>query len=184
MTANGSPVVLGVSKDRHHRFSKRPCESITLLPELGVDGDAHAGVTVRHRSRVAADPTQPNLRQVHLIHAEFFDDAREHGYELSHGDLGENVLTAGLDVLSLPRDTRLRLGEEAVVRVTGLRNPCRQINNFRPGLLKVAITRDKNGELLRRAGIMGVVERGGTVCPGDAIRVELPPEPYLRLDCV
>ena len=138
---------------------------------------------MQHRSRVAADPTQPNLRQVHLIPSEFFDEAREHGYELSQGDLGENVLTAGLDVLALPRDTRLHLGEQAVVRVTGLRNPCQQINNFRSGA-KVAITRDANGELVRRAGIMAVVERGGTVVASDTIGVELPPGPHILLDRV
>lgn len=131
-----------MSKDCYHRFSKQPCQSITLLEGLGVDADAHAGITVQHHSRVAADPTQPNLRQVHLIHSEFFDDAREHGYELCQGSYGENVLTTGLEVLSLPRDTRLHLGEQAIVRVTGLRNPCQQINNLRRGLLKVAVTRD------------------------------------------
>jgi MOSC domain-containing protein YiiM len=184
MDETAAPVVVGVSKDRQHRFSKQPCESITLLEGLGVAGDAHAGITVRHRSRVAADPTQPNLRQVHLIHVEFFDEAREHGYELAQGDLGENVLTAGLDVLALPRDTRLHLGERAVVRITGLRNPCQQINNFRSGLLKVAISRDANGELVRKAGIMGIVERGGTIAARDAIRVELPPGPHIPLDRV
>ena len=177
-------VVVGVRKDGQHRFSKQPCKSITLLEGLGVEGDAHAGITVQHRSRVAADPTQPNLRQVHLIHSEFFDEAWEHGYELAQGDLGENVLTAGLDVLALPRDTRLHLGEQAVVRVTGLRNPCQQINDFRSGLLKVAVTRDADGVLVRRAGIMGVVERGGAVVPGDTIRVELPPGPHIPLDRV
>jgi MOSC domain-containing protein YiiM len=179
-----APFVVGVSKDCQHRFSKLPCESITLLEGLGVEGDAHAGITVQHRSRVAADPTQPNLRQVHLIHSEFFDEAREQGYELAQGDLGENVLTARLDVLALPRDTRLHLGEQAVVRVTGLRNPCQQINNFRSGLLKVAITRDANGELVRKAGIMAVVERGGTVVASDTIGVELPPGPHNLLDRV
>jgi MOSC domain-containing protein YiiM len=184
MDETADSVVMGVSRDRQHRFSKQPCESITLLEGLGVEGDAHAGITVQHRSRVAADPTQPNLRQVHLIPSEFFDEAREQGYELAQGDLGENVLTAGLDVLALPRDTRLHLGEQAVVRVTGLRNPCQQINDFRSGLLKVAITRDANGELVRRAGIMGVVERGGVVAPSDTIRVELPPGPHIPLDRV
>src|SRR5689334_12950993 len=152
MTGTGTPVVLGVSKDGQHRFSKQPCESITLLAGLGVAGDAHAGVTVQHRSRVAADPTQPNLRQVHLIQSEFFAEAREHGYELYPGSLGENVLTAGLDLLSLPRDTRLHLGEQAVVLVTGLRNPCQQINGFRPGLLNLAVSRGDNGEITRKAG--------------------------------
>jgi len=175
---------VGVSKDSQHRFSKQPCSSVTLLEGLGVEGDAHAGVTVQHLSRIAADPTQPNLRQVHLIHFEFFDEAREHGYELAQGDLGENVLTAGLDLLALPRDTRLHLGDQAVVRVTGLRNPCQQINNFRSGLLKLAVTHDENGSLVRKAGIMGVVERGGTVTASDTIRVELPPAPHIPLDRV
>ena len=130
---------------------------------------------------MAADPTQPNLRQVHLIHSEFFDEALQHGYELAQGDLGENVLTAGLDVLALPRDTRLHLGGQAIGRVTGLRNPCQQINDFRTGLLKVAITRNANGVLVRRAGIMSVVEHGGAVLPGDTIRIELPPGPHLPL---
>ena len=178
------PVVVGVSKDASHRFSKQPCSSVTLLEGLGVEGDAHLGVTVQHRSRVAVDPTQPNLRQVHLIHSEFFDEARTHGYELAQGDLGENVLTAGLDLLALPRDTRLHLGPRAVVRITGLRNPCQQINNFRSGLLKVAITRDSAGALVRKAGIMGVVERGGEVAPSDTIRVELPSAPHVPLDRV
>jgi MOSC domain-containing protein YiiM len=176
--------VLGVSKDHHHRFSKQPCESITLVAGPGVDGDAHAGTTVQHRSRVAADPTQPNLRQVHLIHSEFLDEARAHGYEISQGDLGENILTTGLDLLKLPRHARLHLGHAAVVRVTGLRNPCQQINDFRSGLLKIAVSRAENGQLVRKAGIMSVVEQGGTVCPGDTIRVELPAEPHLTLDRV
>src|ERR1700679_1033307 len=147
MDETAAPVVVGVSKDGQHRFSKLPCASITLLEGLGVEGDAHAGITVQHRSRVAADPTQPNLRQIHLIHSEFFDEAREHGYELAQGDLGENVLTARLDVLTLPRNTRLHLGDQAVVRVTGLRNPCQQINNLRSGLLKVAISTDAHRDV-------------------------------------
>jgi hypothetical protein len=179
-----APSVRGVSKDGTHRFSKQPCERITLLRGLGVQDDAHAGVTVQHRSRVAVDPTQPNLRQVHLIQAEFFDEAREHGYELQQGDLGENILTQGLDVLSLPRDTRLRIGPDAVVRVTGLRNPCRQIDNFRHGLLKVAVGRDESGDIVRKAGVMGVVETEGVVQPADTIVIELPAAPHHPLECV
>jgi MOSC domain-containing protein YiiM len=181
---NQEPFVAGVSKDGEHRFSKQPCERITLIEGLGVDGDAHAGVTVQHLSRIARDPTQPNLRQVHLIHAEFFDDAQRHGYQLAQGDLGENILTQGLDVLSLPQGTRLRIGPDAVIRVTGLRNPCRQIDNFRAGLLKVAVGRDPSGDIVRKAGVMAVVEAGGTVQPSDAIKVELPPAPHRRLECV
>jgi hypothetical protein len=180
----GTPVVVSVSKDPLHRFSKQPCTAITLLAGLGVCDDAHAGVTVQHLSRVAVDPTLPNLRQVHLIHSEFFAEALGHGYELSPGDLGENILTAGLDLLALPCDTRLRLGAEAVVRVTGLRNPCEQINRFRSGLLKLAVYRDSSGALVRKAGIMGVVERGGVVATDDPIVVELPPVPHVPLERV
>jgi MOSC domain-containing protein YiiM len=178
------PFVRGVSKDGEHRFSKQPCERITLVQGLGVESDAHAGVTVQHRSRVARDPTQPNLRQVHLIQAEFFDLALEHGYQLNQGDLGENLLTEGLDVLGLPRNTLLHIGPDAVVRVTGLRNPCLQIENFRSGLLKVAAGRGPNGDIVRRAGIMSVVEAGGVIHPHDAIAVELPRRPHHRLECV
>lgn len=179
-----TPVVVAVSRDEAHRFSKVPCERIELVEGHGVLGDAHAGTTVQHLSRVRADPTQPNLRQVHLIPAELFDEAREHGYELLPGDLGENVLTAGLALRTLPRGTRLLLGADAVVRLTGLRNPCQQINDFRTGLLRVALGRDDDGAVVRKAGVMGVVERGGAVLPGDAVEVELPSGPHLPLEPV
>jgi MOSC domain-containing protein YiiM len=173
----GAAVVLAVCRDDQHRFSKRPASSVRLIAGLGVDGDAHAGTTVKHRSRVAVDPSRPNLRQVHLLPVEFHDEAREHGYELGPGDLGENVLTSGLDLLALPRDTLLRLGMEAVVRVTGLRNPCRQIDAFRPGLLRLAVRRHEDGQIRRRAGVMSVVVSGGTVAPGAPIDVVVPPPP-------
>ena len=178
------PTVRGVSKHTDHRFSKQPCDSVELVEGLGVGGDAHAGATVQHRSRVHVDPTQPNLRQVHLLQAELFELARGHGFDLRQGDLGENLLTEHLDVLSLPQGTSLALGADAVVRVTGLRNPCRQIDSFRAGLLKVMVTRDRTGRVERRAGVMAVVERGGTVRPGDAIQVRLPPEPHFPLHVV
>ncbi|HEX6247535.1 MAG TPA: MOSC domain-containing protein [Nocardioidaceae bacterium] len=178
------PTVVGVAVDHDHRFSKVPCESIKLVEGLGVDGDAHAGEKVQHRSHVRRDPDRPNLRQVHLLPQEFLDLAREHGYDVSGGDLGENVLTSGVDLVSLPRDTVLRIGPEAVVRVTGLRNPCWQIDAFRKGLLALAVTRGQDGELLRRTGIMGVVVAGGGVSVGDPITVELPPEPHHRLERV
>lgn len=176
--------VVAVSKDSQHRFSKEPCEQITLLEGLGVQGDAHAGVTVQHLHRVALDPTQPNLRQVHLLPREFFDEALEEGYELTPGDLGENVLTHGLDLRGLPRDTLLRIGLDAVVRITGLRNPCAQIDSFRQGLLRVAVGRDQDGEVVFKAGVMGVVTSGGTIRPGDAIEVELPALPHHALERV
>ncbi len=173
-----------VARDDDHRFSKVPRAEIVLVEGIGVEGDAHAGRTVQHRSRVAADPTQPNLRQVHLLASEFFELAAEEGFALAPGDLGENVLTSGIDLLALPRDTRLRLGPDARVRLTGLRNPCWQIDAFRSGLLKVAVTRGADGEVVRRTGVMAVVEHGGRVAPGDAVVVELPEEPHQPLDRV
>lgn len=184
MTEGERPSVVAVSKDARHRFSKQPCEQITLLKGLGVEGDAHSGATVQHVHRLAREPAQPNLRQVHLLAREFFDEAREQGYELAPGDLGENVLTQGLDVLGLPQDTLLLIGSQAVVRVTGLRDPCRQIDRFRPGLLKVAIGRDQKGQVLIKAGIMSVVTTGGIIRTGDTIEVELPAPPHQRLECV
>lgn len=184
MTQPANAVVIGVAKDSTHRFSKVAGESIELVAGHGVVGDAHAGPTVKHRSRVAKDPTTPNLRQVHLIHREFHELAREHGYELGPGDLGENVLTSGVDLLDLPRGTLLRLGSDAIVRVTGLRNPCQQINDFRAGLLKLAVTRDEVGRIVRRTGVMSVVEVSGVVRPGDPIEVTLPAEPHERLEPV
>ena len=157
-----------------HTFSKPPRGSIRLVAGLGVEGDAHMGETVKHRSRVKADPTQPNLRQVHLIHAELHDELRAKGFEVKPGDMGENVTTRGIDLLGLPTGALLRLGAEAVVRVTGLRNPCAQLDNFQDGLMQAVLDRDAEGNLVRKAGIMGVVVTGGEVRPGDAITVELP----------
>ncbi|WP_306328887.1 MOSC domain-containing protein [Streptomyces venezuelae] len=179
-----SGTVTTVSSNGTYSFTKPNREGITLLAGLGVEGDVHAGVTVKHRSRVAQDPTQPNLRQVHLIHAELFEDVAGAGFEVAPGDLGENVTTRGIDLLGLPTGTRLHLGDEAVVEVTGLRNPCAQIDNFRHGLLKQVLGRDENGEIVRKAGIMGVVLTGGRVRPGDPIRVELPEGPHRPLEKV
>ena len=177
-------VVTAVSFDGEHRFSKPNVAAIRLLAGLGVEGDAHLGVTVQHRSRVAKDPTQPNLRQVHLIHAELHDELAGAGYTVAAGELGENVTTRGVDLLGLPRGTRLHLGGEAVVEVTGLRNPCLQINRFQSGLLKQVLEVDGNGDVVRKGGIMGVVLTGGEVRPGDDIRVELPPLPHEPLEMV
>ena len=171
-------VVVSVNRAPEYRFSKPPVEAITLLEGLGVEGDVHAGVTVRHRSRMAADPTQPNLRQVHLIHAELHDELRETGFAIAAGQLGENVTTRGIDLLRLPRGSLLHLGEEAIVEVTGLRNPCLQIDRFSPGMLKKVVVRDETGTVVRRAGIMSVVRAGGRVSPGDVIRAVLPEAPH------
>lgn len=176
--------VVAVCFDEGHRFSKNPAKEIVLLPGLGVQGDAHLGVTVQHRSRVAADPTQPNLRQVHLIHAELFTELGEHGFDVDAGQLGENVTTRGIDLLSLPRGTMLTLGDEAVVQITGLRNPCQQINTFQSGLLKEVLARSSEGEPVRKAGVMSVVVSGGVVRPGDPIVARLPAMPHWPLDRV
>jgi MOSC domain-containing protein YiiM len=184
MLAMSSPVVLRVSRDREHRFSKVPAASINLIAGLGVEGDAHAGRTVQHRSRVAVDHTQPNLRQVHLMHGELFDELRERGFDVQPGQLGENITTAGIDLPGLPRGTRLALGAQAVVEVTGLRNPCLQIDAFRPGLLRAVVHRAADGTVVRKAGIMAVVVTGGRVSPGDPVVAELPEGPHQPLDRV
>ncbi len=178
------PVVVAVSRDEEHNFSKPTRSSIRLLAGLGVDGDAHLGRTVQHRSRVTRDPSQPNLRQIHLIHAELHDELREAGYTVLPGELGENVTTRGVELLALSTGSRLRLGATAIVEVTGLRNPCRQISSFQPGLLKSVLHRDEAGNLIRKAGIMGIVLADGVVRPGDPIRVELAPEPHRPLEPV
>jgi hypothetical protein len=177
-------VVAAVSCGAVHRFSKGPRDSIRLLAGLGVEGDAHLGVTVKHRSRVAVDPTQPNLRQVHLIHGELHDELVGKGFRVAPGVMGENVTTRGLALLGLPRGTKLHLGGTAVVEVTGLRNPCRQLDGYQAGLLAAVLDRDDAGNVILKAGIMGVVLAGGEVRPGDAIEVELPPLPHRGLERV
>jgi hypothetical protein len=173
--------VRAVACDGGHRFSKAVVPWIVLRAGLGVEGDAHAGVTVRHRSRVARDPTQPNLRPLHLIQAELFDELAQRGFAIAPGEMGENVTTAGLDLLALPRGTLLRLGADALVEVTGLRNPCAQLDAFRPGLMRVVLGHDASGALLRKAGIMAVVRARGAVRAGDVVEVALPAAPRLAL---
>jgi MOSC domain-containing protein YiiM len=177
-------VVIAVSLSGTHSFSKKAADRIRLVAGIGVDGDAHAGETVKHRSRVAVDPTQPNLRQVHLIHAELHEELRAAGFTVLPSDMGENITTRGINLLGLPTGARLHLGAEAVVEVKGLRNPCAQLDHFLPGLMAAVLSRDENGKLIRKAGIMGVVLNGGIVQPGDMIRAELPPEPHVALDRV
>lgn len=176
--------IVAVSARSGHHFSKTPSLSIRLLRGLGVAGDAHMGETVKHRSRVRRDPTQPNLRQVHLIHAELFEELRVKGFVVQPADLGENVTTEGIDLLALPSGTRLHLGESAVVEITGLRNPCIQIDTFQKGLMAATLDRDIKGNLVRKAGVMSIVISDGEVRPGDAIRVELPAEPHHQLQPV
>jgi MOSC domain-containing protein YiiM len=166
--------VLSVSRSPAHTFSKPVVDEVTLVAGLGVQDDAHAGTTVRHRSRVRRDPTQPNLRQVHLLHGELIDALVAEGFAVAPGAMGENVTTTGVDLLGLPVGTLLRLGSTALVRVTGLRNPCAQLDGLGPGLMKRLVRREADGSTVRLAGIMAVVEVGGVVRPDDAIEVRLP----------
>ncbi len=173
-----SPRVIAVSLSAAHSFGKKNRRSIRLVEGHGVEGDAHAGRKVKHRSRVARDPDQPNLRQVHLLQSELFEELHGAGFKVHPGNVGENITTRGIDLLGLPAATRLRLGASAVVELTGLRNPCVQLDRFQPGLMSAVLDRDDDGELVRKAGVMGVVIAGGDVAPADRIAVELPPEPH------
>ncbi|MEV0975771.1 MOSC domain-containing protein [Streptomyces sp. NPDC049915] len=176
--------ITAVSSNGVYSFTKPNRESIRLLAGFGVEGDVHGGATVKHRFRMAKDPSQPNLRQVHLMHEELFDELRAAGFEVAAGQLGENVTTRGIDLLGLPTGARLLLGDEAVVEVTGLRNPCAQIDGFHKGLLKEVVARGADGRPRFRSGIMSVVVAGGVVRPGDSVEVELPDGPHLPLEIV
>jgi MOSC domain-containing protein YiiM len=177
-------VVTAVSRNAAHAVSKTNEESVRLLAGLGVEDDAHMGETVQHRSRVARDATRPNLRQVHLIHGELHDELRRAGYAVDAGQMGENVTTRGLDLLGLPRGSLLHLGDTAIVELTGLRNPCKQLDGIEPGLMAATLGRDEDGNVIRKAGVMGVVRAGGVVRPGDSICVELPVAPHRTLEPV
>lgn len=184
MSATDTPHVTWVGRDAAHRFSKSGAMLIRLIAGEGVAGDAHRGVTVQHRSRVAADPTQPNLRQVHLIQGELFEELAARGFRVASGDLGENITTRGIDLLALPTGARLAIGTEAVIEITGLRNPCSQIEKFQSGLLAAVLDRAPDGGLIRKAGVMAIVVTGGDITPGDAITVTLPAEPHRPLERV
>jgi len=176
--------VVAVCRDGQHRFSKSPVEAITLLAGLGVEGDAHLGVTVQHRSRVARDPSAPNLRQVHLIAGELLDELRAAGFDVGPGTLGENITTRHVDLLGLPTGARLKVGPTAVIEVTGLRNPCVQLDRYQRGLTAAVLDRTPEGELIRRAGVMGIVVTDGDVQADDLIGVALPQPPYRKLEPV
>ena len=163
--------VVAVHLSGKHAFSKDTQDAITLVEDYGVEGDAHAGATVKHRSRVRRNPDERNLRQVHLMPQELLDEL-----EVEPGALGENVTTEGIDLINLSAGTRLRLGDHAVVEVTGLRNPCVQIENYRDGLLARVIGHAEDGSVVRRTGVMCVVISGGVVRAGDAIEMHLPAE--------
>ncbi len=176
-----NPQVVAVSSSAAHGFSKQPQDAIRLVQGEGVEGDAHRGVMVQHLYLVRRDPTQPNLCQVHLFSAEMLDELAARGFAVQAGELGENILTRGLDLLTLPLGTLLQIGA-AVLQVTGLRTPCSRIDTFRAGLqAQLWGERDAQGKRTRRAGIMSVVLQAGAVRPGDAITVTLPPEPHQPL---
>lgn len=179
-----SGVILAVSLHEHHSFSKMNQRSIRLIAGHGVEGDAHAGATVKHRSRVSQDPNQPNLRQVHFIHGELHDELRQAGFHVSAGRMGENITTRGIDLLALPKGTCLYLGDQAVVEVTGLRNPCAQLGNYQSGLMKAVLNHDQQGNLVRKSGIMGIVLESGEIRPGDKISGTLPDQPHYSLERV
>ncbi len=179
-----SATVTAVSRSATYTFSKPNQASIQLLEGLGVEGDAHMGEKARHRWLVAHDPERPNLRQVHLIHAELIDELQAAGFDVQPGQMGENITTRGIDLLGLPTGTRLHMGQTAVVEVTGLRDPCSQLDNLRPGLKAACLDQDAQGRLIRKAGVMSIVLAGGEVKPGDPILIELPPEPHHPLETV
>ncbi len=181
---NFEGTVIAVSLDKAHAFSKKLTSTIRLLEGLGVEGDAHMGKLVQHRSRVRANPNQPNLRQVHLIHEELFEEVAQKGFTVKPADMGENITTSGIDLLALPTGAVLHIGAEAEVEITGLRNPCSQIEAWQPGLLKELVYKDEAGDLVRKAGVMGIVRKGGMVKPDDRISVTLPDEPWSKLERV
>jgi MOSC domain-containing protein YiiM len=181
MSSATSPVVVAVHASRTHTFSKAPCLGIVLVAGLGVQGDAHCGAMVKHRSRVARDPSQPNLRQVHLIAEELLTELAGGGFDVAAGRIGENITTRGVEHLKLPAGTLLSLGESAVVELTGLRNPCVQLDRYQSGLMAALLDRDAQGNLVRKAGVMGIVTVGGAVYPGDPISVTLPALPHRAL---
>jgi MOSC domain-containing protein YiiM len=176
-----NPHVVAVSRSAKHSFSKPNRTVINLVEGFGIEGDAHAGKTVKHRYLVKKDPARPNLRQVHLIAAELLDELNASGFSVAPGQLGENITTRGIDLLALPTAAKLRIGKEAEIELTALRNPCHQIDKFQEGMLKAVLDRDEEGNLVRKAGVMGVVLIGGEIRPGDAITIARPPEPHRQL---
>jgi MOSC domain-containing protein YiiM len=176
--------VVAVSLSSKHNFSKENREFIKVIEGIGVEGDAHAGETVKHRSRVAQNPNQPNLRQVHLIHCELFNELSKKGFQVNSGDMGENITTENLDILNLPRNTVLKIGDSAQIKITGLRNPCKQLDELQNGLMQAVLDKNENGELVRKAGVMAIVIQSGEIKIGDFIEIKLPNQPFEKLDRV
>ena len=169
-----TPRVVAVNSKDTPGVGKIPRDAVTLIANHGIEGDYHAGPDVRHRSRAAKDPQQPNRRQVHLMHSELFDDLAPLGIKVTPGAMGENITTRGLALLDLAPGTKLRLGDTAVIEITGCRNPCNQLDAVDERLLAQVALKAGDGSIIRKAGIMAVVLAGGVVRPGDAISVEAP----------
>ena len=179
--------VAAVHRSDEHTFSKATCESIELVAGLGVNGDAHQGAKVKHRSRVAANPDQPNLRQIHLVMSELLDEVNSAGHNVVAGQLGESITTTGIDLISLPVGSMLRIGDTALVALTGLRNPCPQIKSVGDGLMKMMFIDDQDnpeGPKIGRTGVMGVVIAGGIVAADDGIKIRFPAGPLTRMEKV
>ena len=175
-----NPTVIAVASDKKHNIVKPIRESITLIAEWGIEGDAHAGKTVQHRYDKRRNPDAPNLRQVHLMHAELLDRLAELGMTVQPGQMGENITTRGIDLLNLPRGTQLKIGE-ALIEITGLRNPCKYLNQIAPGLMKACVAKHDDGALFPQSGVMGIIRSGGDIRAGDTIQIVTPPEPHDRL---
>ncbi|WP_336406961.1 MOSC domain-containing protein [Gallaecimonas mangrovi] len=178
------PKVISVSRSQEHHFSKSPVDTIRLIAGEGIEGDAHRGTTVKHRSRVKVDPSQPNLRQVHLIQAELFEELQDQGFAVAPAALGENMTTAGINLLALPKGAVLTFPIGAAIEITGLRNPCPQIENYQKGLLAAVLGKDDSGNVLRKAGVMAIVKAGGNVNKGDDITLLMPKPPFEKLERV
>ena len=176
--------VVAVSRSEKHTFSKKNIESINLIYDFGVEGDAHAGKTIKHIFLARKDPGRKNIRQVHLIQMELIRQLKSKGFSVNPGQLGENITTQGIDLLSLPTGCKLHIGEEAVIELTALRSPCVQIDNFQKGILKEVIDRDDQGKMIRKIGVMGIVTAGGTVKPSEIITIEMPDLPHRKLEYV
>jgi MOSC domain-containing protein YiiM len=179
-----TPCVAAVCRSTSHEFSKSAVTAIRLIRGEGVEHDTHRGTKVQHRSRVRRDPDQPNLRQVHLLHSELLEALINQGYKVGAGVLGENITTTGVDLLSLSTNTVLKIGTETQIKITGLRNPCAQLDHYQKGLTGAVLDRTASGDLIRKAGIMAIVLVGGTVRSGDLITVIEPAPPHFSLQPV
>lgn len=171
-------MVESVHRSESHDFTKATVEEVVLVAGVGIEGDAHAGATVQHVSRKKKDADRPNLRQVHLVSAELHEELVADGFDLDHGGFGENLVTRGIALGDLPVGTTLALGDDAIIVLTGLRDPCAQIDRHREGLRAAVAFDPGEGPKLFRDGAMAMVVRGGVVRTGDPIGVALPPEPH------